>query len=155
MNRHALLVFAVLLASAPALHAQLRDVDRDKAIQDIKKLNGQYQIDNNRADKPIVAVYLEGASVLDRDIESLAPLHRLQRLLLVNTALTDKGMDHIKGLTTLQELSLVKAKVTDKGLEQLGKLSALQTLDLTGTLITDDGLDILKKFPDLRRLTLQ
>ena len=78
MNRHALLVFAVLLASAPALHAQLRDVDRDKAIQDIKKLNGQYQIDNNRADKPIVAVYLEGASVLDRDIESLGPLHRLR-----------------------------------------------------------------------------
>src|SRR6516165_3419439 len=109
MRRYALLMIGLLAFSSTA-SAQMRDADRDKAIQDIKKLNGKYVIDNNRADKPIVAVLLEGPSVTDRDIEFLRPLSKLQQLLLRQTALTDKGLDHIKGLTSLQELSLAGAK---------------------------------------------
>ncbi len=113
MRRYALLVI-VLMASGSAAWGQTRDADREKALQDIKKLNGKYVVDNNRADKPIVAVLLEGPSVTDRDVEFLRPLSKLQQLLLRQTAITDKGLDHIKGLTNLQELSLFGAKVTDK-----------------------------------------
>lgn len=145
----------------------------------IALFGGQVECEENRADRPVVAVNLRGCRIKDEDLAVLpcldqleqlelgdnsigdaalahvAPLHNLKTLILQQTQITDQGMEHLQGLTQLQVLFLGGTRITDRALARLRGLTQLQVLILGGTGVTDAGLPELKGLPSLWNLDLR
>jgi len=101
-----------------------------------------------------VDFHLQGASVGDSVLATVASLKDVVQLNLGKTGVTDAGLTQIKGMTTLTRLHLEQTKVTDKGLPNLKGLSNLEYLNLYGTEITDRGLEELAGLSKLKSLYL-
>ncbi len=95
---------------------------------------------------------IEGSQVTG--IDSLDGLPELESLTLAGNNLTDAGIAKIKGLTGLRELSLSGRGLTDAGLIHIKGLSKLKVLNLCGDSITDAGLNHLRGLVGLQRLNL-
>lgn len=127
----------------------------------------------------IASVDLTGAWVSDADLERLAGLTKLNRLVLAHTRVTDAGFAHLAGLKTVRELDCYYAefftadalahlsgwqslerlvlrgtRVTSKVLEHVARLKGLRWLDLGYTQIDDANLDLLADLPLLETLSL-
>ncbi|HEX2523562.1 MAG TPA: hypothetical protein VHP35_15680 [Terriglobia bacterium] len=99
-----------------------------------------------------VDFHLQGASVSDAALASVAGLKDVVQLNLGKTSITDVGLAQIKGMTTLTRLHLEQTKITDKGLANLKGLTNLEYLNLYGTEITDRGLEDLSGLSKLKSL---
>jgi len=97
---------------------------------------------------------LSGTSVTDDSLADLAPLKKLQTLLLSGTRVTSKGMRHLQGAPQLVELRLEATEVGDQGIELLAALGNLQRLNLNETAVTNEGLKHLKRLGKLSTLSL-
>src|ERR1017187_10207282 len=110
--RSAILAISVLLISSRALPAQ----DTKEILAGVKKLGGNFRIDEKAAGKPVVMIDLSNTEATDDDLARLKEFTRLEELLLRRTAITDAGLVHLKGFANLRELDLAKTKITDAGL---------------------------------------
>ena len=131
-----------------------------------------------RAEGGVVAVVATGGELSDADLEHVAALPGLRRLVLTgNSQITNAGLEPIAGLTALKELKLSSPKIDDDGLRHLARLKNLRSLGLDGTHVasldalraldnlqelylfqtkmTDDSLAAIGTFPQLRRLRLR
>ncbi len=117
-----------------------------KAVAEIGKFGGRFEVDKNSPDKSVVVVNLRKSTVTDAGLGHLKGLTRLQSLDLYGTKITDVGLDSLKGLTNLQSLDLSNTKVTDAGLEHLKGFTKLHTLYLMlATEVTDEAMKNLRQ----------
>lgn len=114
------------------------------AIAAIEKLGGRIEVDEARADKPVIKVYLHSTAVKDTDLSHIEQLQHLQSLFLGKTQITDAGLEHVRGATSLKTLSLNGTAITDAGLQQLTALTKLKTLNLQETKASPKGIAELK-----------
>ena len=127
----------------------------------------------------IASLDLTGAWVSDADLERIAGLTKLNRLVLAHTRVTDAGFAHLASLKTVRELDCYYAefftadalahlggwqslehlvlrgtRATSKALEHIARLKGLRSLDLGHTQIDDANLDLLAELPLLETLAL-
>ena len=127
----------------------------------------------------IASLDITGSWVSDADLERIAGLTKLNRLVLAHTRVTDAGFAHLAGLKTVRELDCYYAefftadglahlgawqslerlvlrgtRVTSKALEHIARLKGLRSLDLGHTQIDDANLDLLAELPLLETLSL-
>ena len=111
----------------------------------------------------------------DDDLSALSHLTGLQRLMLVNTAVTDAGMTHVLKLTglvrlfldgtgigdeavaaledsQLQRLSVNNTKIGDGAMRAASRIGTLTHLMCANTRVTDAGLKYLKDMTQLALL---
>jgi len=150
-----------------------------RAIAEIERLKGRFEIDEKASHQPLVKVDLSFTQATDTSLERLREVTTLQELHLCGTEIcdaglghlrsltnlqtldlwrcknfTDAGLRHLEGMTSLRELSLWNTEITDGGLNHLKGLISLQELDLSHTQITDAGLENLENLTSLRKLEL-
>ena len=125
------------------------DEAEDRAVALIKKLDGSFERDKRKAEKPVIRVNLEFSKACDADLKILSGLKHLQALNLDGTTVTGAGLKELASLKGLQDLHLHSTKVGDADLKELATLKGLQFLNLTATKITDAGL---KELAALKRL---
>lgn len=138
-----------------AVGAGVGATDQTRALAEVKKLGGKYEVDAKAPGRPVVKVDLTRTKADDKALAVIVKgLPGLQTLELESTQVTDAGLAHLEGLTHLKELTLVNTEVTDAGLARLKGLTRLSRLDLSATKVTDAGLAHLKGLTDLRDLGL-
>jgi hypothetical protein len=93
--------------------------ERERALAEVQRLGGRFEVDENDPAKPVVLVDLSGAPATDASLTCLGGLPNLRRLYLGATNVTDAGLVHLKGLTELRILALDGTKVTDAGVQDL------------------------------------
>jgi hypothetical protein len=117
-----------------------------RAIQEITRLGGRYELDAAAAGQPLLRADLAYTPVTDDDLAALQGLSRLRSLNLDGAGnLSDKGLEHLKDLASLRSLSLASTAVTDAGLERLQGLKELRTLNLWETHVSDTGVHSLRQ----------
>jgi hypothetical protein len=94
------------------------------------------------------------ASDIDRLIEQILNLNRVQHLDFAATPLSDDGLARLTGLTELAVLRLAGTNVTDAGLTELKASKKLSLLNLSHTKTTDAGLAKLTALTELADLDL-
>jgi Leucine-rich repeat (LRR) protein len=98
-------------------------------------------------------IYLNGASISDEGLKTLAAHKGLIYLALANAwKITDRGVQHIAGLTRLQQLWLTETRVTDDGIAPVSGLVELSALTVSSPRFTGAGLKHLTKLGQLRYL---
>ncbi len=150
------------LLVAPALcWAVEPDANRAKAMAEIRRVGGDFKVDENSPGKPVIGIYFippdaDDPHPTDATLVHLKEFKELQVLwILSSMKITDAGLVHLEGLTNLQELNLGCTAVTDAGLNHLKELSELRRLYLEGcTDVTDAGLARLKGLTKLEELDL-
>jgi len=85
--------------------------------------------------------------ISDDDMEVLRGRHRIEVLVITNTAVTDAGLAVLETLPQLTTLDASKTQITDRGIEHLAKLTQLKHLNLARTTITGVGLIHLQDAP--------
>ena len=89
------------------------------------------------------ALDLDGSSIGDAALETVANFRDLEAVWLGNTMITDVGLAHICALPKVQFLDLRHTHVHDDSVPRLCGLPLIANLDLSDTDITDCGLDEL------------
>jgi Leucine-rich repeat (LRR) protein len=102
----------------------------------------------------LMSVNLDGAPIVDTELDQLRSLRSLGWLHLGNTAITDAGIAKLGSLTNLHSLNLGRLKISDAGLATLKPFAKLEVLVLIDTPVTDDGLAHLKGLQNLRQLSV-
>jgi hypothetical protein len=87
--RSRLLLLSLLLAALGCHKPPAPQVDPSVAA--VEALRGKVELDEAKADKPIVAVDFRGSGVTDADLKVLEKLAALQALNLAGTKVTDAG----------------------------------------------------------------
>ncbi len=90
----------------------------------------------------------------EADLDRLASLAELRRLIFASSAVTDDVLARLKGLTKLETLELNDSSITDAALASLLGMRQLTRLDLDSTPITDAGLKEIAKLKSLNDLSL-
>jgi Leucine Rich repeat len=147
-----LVLTAIMQAKA---HDEINDAIRERStpanqmqegiLDDIERRGGEYDVDDNDPEAPVVRIKLAGGQFADADIGSLKGFNKLRRLEIGSTQVTDAGLAELAELSSLQALDLSRTRITDKGLAQLKRLKQLQWLVVTGTKVTDKGVKELQK----------
>src|SRR5262249_25415704 len=120
---------AVLLTVAVGVRA-----DEAAAVKAIEKLGGKVPRDDNKPDRPGVAVDSRGnRNVTDADLKDLKELKQLTTLYLVGSQMTDAGLKELRELKHLTSLDLSFTQVTGAGLKELAELKHLTYLGLGRT----------------------
>lgn len=133
--------------------AESPDQRQAKAVADLRRLGGSVTVDENRPEKPVVAVDLHGTGVSGVGLSRLSGFTDLRSLNLAFTTVS-MGWEHLKGLAKLQTLNLKHTQVTDAALQHLAGLTDLRTLNLALTPVGDTGLEHLKGLTQLQSLNL-
>jgi len=144
-------VSALFSLQAAQAKGQPAGPDQQK-VAAIEKAGGRVAAIAQNDPKLEVDFHLQGASVGDSVLASVAGLKDVIQLNLGKTSVTDAGLAQIKGMTTLTRLHLEQTKITDKGLSNLKGLTNLTYLNLYGTEITDRGLEELSGLSKLKDL---
>ncbi|WP_425397740.1 hypothetical protein [Aeoliella sp.] len=87
-------------------------------------------------------------------VQQLQQLEQLEMLELLSCNLEDTDVAGVARLKKLEELSLGFNALTDKSLVEIGQLPRLNVLLLTGNKVTTDGLEHLVTLPQLSQLSL-
>src|SRR5581483_10298638 len=126
MARHAGLaaLFFLALAALPACEAG-QNIEVEKAVARIRRLQGTVETDDKAPGKPVVGVSLVACKVADDDLGVLAAFTQLQSLNLGLSSVTDAGLARLPKLGKLQTLELTSTEITDAGLAQLKGLTGL------------------------------
>ena len=128
----------------PALDIIVR---RQQAIDEIRRLSGQFELDDASPERPVVLVDIH-YELDDEDLAHLvmrlAAFPHLTTLRLKSPKITDAGLAHLTSLSELRSLTLENAAITDAGLAHLKALTHLEELNLKGTKVTDAGIEHFK-----------
>lgn len=100
------------------------------------------------------ALSFQATSFQDQQAAAVGKLRSLQNLVLTSTAVTDAGLADLRGLSRLNTLYLVETAVTNAGLPALAQMQSLQIVDLSGTKVTGN-LEPLRALGDLNWLVLR
>ena len=120
MRDYLLAVLALGVALTGGLRgAEESKADRDRALAEVKKWGGKFEVDEQAPGKPVVAVNLGGTRIKDAGVATLKGLPNLRRLNLARTDLTDESLPHLKVLGQLHALDLTGTSVSSRGLEPL------------------------------------
>lgn len=124
---------------------------RERAVlAELEKFGADVQFHDGR----VVQVSFSGARFRNEALDAARLLPQLERIVLIDTAVTDEGLRRLAGLKHLRELSVIDAPVTDEGLRHLRELTNLRRLRLDHTQVTDAGLPHLATLSQLERLDL-
>src|SRR5262245_54829889 len=107
--------------------AQPASPDQQK-VAAVEKAGGRVAAIAQNGNGREVDLHLQGATVGDAALASLAGLKDVVHLNLGKTSITYAGLAQIKGMTTLTRLHLEQTKITDKGLAKLKGLTELEYL---------------------------
>ena len=121
------------------------DQMREDFLDDIQRRGGDYDVDVNDPEGPVIRIKVTGGPFTDADTPGLKQFTKLRTLEIGSTQVTDAGLRDVAEATSLQALDLSRTQITDKGLAHLKRLKQLQWLVLTGTKVTDKGVKELKK----------
>jgi hypothetical protein len=128
---------------------------QERAIAEIRRLEGKVEIDEKAPERPLVKVDLSFTRVTDAGLVHLAGTARLRELYLCGTGVTEEGLEHLSGLTNLRVLDLWRCEsLTDASLKHLGGMTGLRRLSLWNTEITDAGLMHLNRLTTLQEIDL-
>jgi hypothetical protein len=97
---------------------------------------------------------LKSPDTIDRAIELLAPLRRLNSLNVEGTAFRDEHAATVGQIRRLQDLTLNRTAVTDDGLKKLASLYRLKTLHAADTAITNGGMQSVAQLRSLNILDI-
>src|SRR2546426_555659 len=79
------------------------DPQPGRAVAMIKRLGGTFEVDEQKAGKPLVKLRLTATSrATNADLAILEDLPELESLELNTWRITDTGLKHLKGLTKLR-----------------------------------------------------
>ena len=135
----AMMAFVVIISSAArSWGAEDNPSPQNRAIAEIQKWGGKFEVDSKRPDGPVIKVFLRSTKINNAGLALLDALPQIQGLDLEGSRITDAGLAHVKGLADLQRLSLINTDVTDAGLVHLAGLRELRSLDLN--LIASGGV---------------
>jgi Leucine-rich repeat (LRR) protein len=127
----------------------------DDVIAMIKRLDEDFEVDEDAPGKPIVLVSLSGDKVADADLALLRGLKQLKTLNLGGAEkITDAGLAPLEALTTLTSLDLSDTAITDAGLVHLKPLSNLTNLELRGLKLKGDAFGQVAGLAKLESLTV-
>jgi Leucine Rich repeat len=101
--------------------------------------------------KPVTKVSLIVTKTDDEALKALAPLKKVEILLLTGTKVSNAGLGRITHMTKLKSLSLDDTLVDDDGLKRLSAFPSLESLKI-GPTISDAGLAYLPALKSLRGL---
>ncbi len=93
-------------------------------------------------------------SITDDDLQRIAGLDGLTRLVAVNADATAAGVSKLTGLTALENVRIGGRNIDDNALAELAKLPALRFLIIEDAPITDSGLKHLHGLDGLESLYL-
>lgn len=148
-------LLVLTLGFQPTVQADDQPTDQARALAEVKKLGGKYEVDAKAPGSPVIKVNLTRTKTDDKKLATIVKgCPQLQALELEATNVTDAGLVHLEGLTRLKQLTLINTEIGDAGLAHLKKLTQLQRLDLSATKIRDAGLVHLKGLANLRELSL-
>jgi len=101
----------------------------------------------------VVEVSFTGTETHDEDLERMAPLQGVNRVVLRGRKLTDAALAHLAGYRQLTHLQMSDTNITGSGFVHLAGMDRLHSIQTGyGTPITDEGLQTLPELPNLRRV---
>src|SRR5437588_7276351 len=124
---------ALLLILMPHFTSIDQDPEQTRALTELRKIGGTYELDSKSPDKPVLRIVLRGPKATDAALEHVKALPRLQELWLANTAITDAGLEALKDLKDLRMLDVYETGITDAGLDHVAGLTRLRQLNLGET----------------------
>ncbi|CAI5484301.1 unnamed protein product [Closterium sp. Yama58-4] len=101
--------------------------------------------------KQLESLELTSHAITDSCLEGIGAARSLKSLYLNGTRVTDAGLQHLAPLSRLQVLVL-PSMITDTGLEHIQCLTALEGLDISNSIVTEKGVALLKGLPRLRQI---
>jgi len=113
-------------------------------VDEIRHFGGTVKLDEMRASRPVIGVYLDKTLVGDAWLMHLKKLPSLRSLNL-GPRVTDAGLVHLKGMAQLEYLYLDSTQISDAGLQHLKGLDRLINLHVRSTQVTDGGVKKLKR----------
>jgi Leucine-rich repeat (LRR) protein len=133
------------------------NVREQPAIDAVCAAGGEVTLEEDDADKPVVAVSLiePAGRLLDSDPGLLKQFGKLRRLQVCIPPRAESRLQALASLDALQSLDLSGYALPDGALERLAALAKLQVLNLDECQITDAGLKGVTAFPNLQRLSLK
>lgn len=127
---------------------------KDRAEEQLAKLNGKVVRDKKQPDSPVVEIRLFSDKVTDADLKELASFTKLRRLELSAPEVTGTGFGELADLP-LEELHIMFAKgITDAGLKEIAKIKSLRVLELPQGKFGDDGVKELAALTNLEELSV-
>jgi len=152
------LCLTALLLLTLALSGYAHTNPSNRISTEVARLGGKIEVDETRADRPIIKIDLHSTQITDSDLSFLnderTALKELRYLDLRLTHIGDTGVHHLRKLTSLQTLNLFRTNLGDIGLADLKDLRQLRVLLIGGTRVTDAGLVHLRRFNRLQKLSL-
>jgi hypothetical protein len=98
----------------------------------------------------VESLLLRHTRLSDASFSSIARMHRLRFLGIIDSTITDNGLLPLANNNRLEELRLTETLVTDEGLAHLKSMAGLKWLDLYNTAVTAAGVSALQAArPDL------
>lgn len=98
---------------------------------------------------------LWGTQVTDKNLEAVAGLKDLKRLVIVDAAnVSDAGVSHLETLDQLEWIVLTSSQITDNSLSVFATLPKLRVLNLAASELTNSGVSRLSSSKDLQKLFL-
>jgi internalin A len=111
--------------------------------------------DDNKPEKPVVAVYLNGIKSLDDEVmKRLANFKHLTTLSFDATKITNESLKEIAVHKNLTYLDLSSTLVDDEGMKEISKLKNLTQLVMIGPRVTDEGIREIGKLANLTHLDI-
>jgi len=105
------------------------------------------------AHEDLEELQLLGPAIAEDDLALLAPLVRLERVLLVGKW-TDAAIERIAKLPALDSLALHSPWITDQGIVAVASIPKLKYLSLRCPLLTDTCCQVLESLQKLEHLTI-
>jgi hypothetical protein len=99
----------------------------------------------------VTALLLNEMRLSSKEIQEIAALSRLRRLVLYRTNLTDKDLRQLRRCRRLEHLNLTGTSITDASINELVELKKLGSLCLGNVDVTADAIARLKQEYKSRR----
>ena len=137
--------------------AGLEEHARERLERYLIWADGKAEYDELLPDKPMIALSLRGAPILDTALRPLVHLNTLRQLDLSDcNRLTGWAMIYLKGQANLKKIDLSGTTFRDDGLETLSQIASLEEINLSRCLqVSDLGMGQLAKLRKLRVLDVR
>jgi hypothetical protein len=102
----------------------------------------------------IQSLHVEGTAFGDEHAAVVGRLNLLGDLALSNTKITDAALDELQGLSRLDTLYLLETAITSAGLSKISQIDSLKVLDISNTKVTGN-FEPLRELTNLKHLLVQ
>jgi hypothetical protein len=130
----------------PAPNMSRSSVVRRAETTPLRRTNGTAvgRVERDR-EGHVTALLLNEMQLSSKEIQEIAALPQIRRLVLYRTNLADKGLRQLRRCTRLEHLNLTGTSVSDAGINELLELKRLDSLCLGNVDITADAITRLKE----------